>query len=149
MEEQKGEYVAFHLANEKGSKHIWGLASPPFAIRTTLSNGKSVSITLSPLLPSRLYRSPDHTSLRLLLPCLDIVPLVFDCVRERSVSEECAEAIGAERGERPRSLSPGYISDFNPEEDEEDPEEDLADYPVDGGDNDDNESSDDDVEKDK
>ncbi|GKA66317.1 hypothetical protein Tco_0766125, partial [Tanacetum coccineum] len=52
------------------------------------------------------------------------------------------------------ALSPGYIADFNPEENEEDPEEDPADYPVDGGDNDDNKSSDDDdddddVEKDE
>ncbi|GKG49694.1 hypothetical protein Tco_0518468, partial [Tanacetum coccineum] len=50
----------------------------------------------------------------------------------------------------PTGLSPGYIVDFSPEEDEEDP----ADYPADGEDNDDNESSDDDdddddVEKDK
>ncbi|GKE49119.1 reverse transcriptase domain-containing protein [Tanacetum coccineum] len=44
----------------------------------------------------------------------------------------------------PTPLSPGYIADFNPEEDEEDPEEDPADHPVDGGDNDDNESSNDD-----
>ncbi|GKD52179.1 hypothetical protein Tco_1281155, partial [Tanacetum coccineum] len=43
----------------------------------------------------------------------------------------------------PTSLSPGYIADFDPEEDEEDPEDDPADHPVDGGDNDDNESSDD------
>ncbi|GKF03223.1 hypothetical protein Tco_0030146 [Tanacetum coccineum] len=48
------------------------------------------------------------------------------------------------------ALSPGYIADFDPEEDEEDP----ADYHVDRGDNDDNESSDnddddDDVEKDE
>ncbi|GKE61693.1 hypothetical protein Tco_1512060, partial [Tanacetum coccineum] len=39
------------------------------------------------------------------------------------------------------ALSPGYIADFDLEEDEEDP----ADHPVDGEDNDDNESSDDDV----
>ncbi|GKG38006.1 hypothetical protein Tco_0457229, partial [Tanacetum coccineum] len=45
-------------------------------------------------------------------------------------------------------LSPGYIADSNPEEDEEDPEEDPTDYPVDGGDNDDNESSDDDEDDD-
>ncbi|GKF52123.1 hypothetical protein Tco_0148590, partial [Tanacetum coccineum] len=44
----------------------------------------------------------------------------------------------------PTALSPGYIVDFDLEEDEEDPEEDPADHPVDGGDNDDNESSDDD-----
>ncbi|GKD38038.1 G-type lectin S-receptor-like serine/threonine-protein kinase [Tanacetum coccineum] len=44
----------------------------------------------------------------------------------------------------PTALSPGYIIDFDPEEDEEDPEEDPADHPVDGGYNDDNESSDDD-----
>ncbi|GKE75997.1 hypothetical protein Tco_1542117, partial [Tanacetum coccineum] len=48
----------------------------------------------------------------------------------------------------PAALSPGYITDSDPEEDEEDP----ADHPVEGGDNDDNESSDaddddDDVEK--
>ncbi|GKA66333.1 hypothetical protein Tco_0766141, partial [Tanacetum coccineum] len=54
----------------------------------------------------------------------------------------------------PTSLSPGYIVDSNPEEDEVDPKEDPADYLADGGDNDDNESSnddndDDDVEKDK
>ncbi|GKF07783.1 hypothetical protein Tco_0042007, partial [Tanacetum coccineum] len=46
------------------------------------------------------------------------------------------------------ALSPGYIADFNLEEDEEDPEEDLADHPVDEEDNDDNESSDDDVDND-
>ncbi|GKC14521.1 hypothetical protein Tco_1011303, partial [Tanacetum coccineum] len=51
------------------------------------------------------------------------------------------------------ALSPGYIADFDPKEDEEDPKEDPADYPADGGDNYDNESSDDeddddDVEKD-
>ncbi|GKC93380.1 hypothetical protein Tco_1158822 [Tanacetum coccineum] len=55
---------------------------------------------------------------------------------------------------RTTALSPGYIADFDSEEDEEDPEEDPADYHVDGGDNDDNESSDyddddDDVEKDE
>ncbi|GJZ53936.1 hypothetical protein Tco_0608821 [Tanacetum coccineum] len=44
----------------------------------------------------------------------------------------------------PTTLSSGYIADFNPEEDEEDP----ADHPVDGGDNDDNESSDDDNDDD-
>ncbi|GKA51339.1 hypothetical protein Tco_0744535 [Tanacetum coccineum] len=44
----------------------------------------------------------------------------------------------------PTALSPGYIANFNLEEDEEDPKEDPADHPVDGGDNDDNESSDDD-----
>ncbi|GKD14074.1 hypothetical protein Tco_1198481, partial [Tanacetum coccineum] len=44
----------------------------------------------------------------------------------------------------PTALSPGYIADFNPDEDEEDPEEDPANHPVDGGDNDDNESSDND-----
>ncbi|GKD89817.1 hypothetical protein Tco_1365324 [Tanacetum coccineum] len=47
-----------------------------------------------------------------------------------------------------KPLSPGYIADFDPEEDEEDPEEDPADHPVDGGDNDDNESSDDDDDDD-
>nr|GFD50487.1 hypothetical protein [Tanacetum cinerariifolium] len=41
-------------------------------------------------------------------------------------------------------LLPGYINDSNPEEDEEYPEEDPVDYPANGGDNDDNESSDDD-----
>ncbi|GJV87285.1 hypothetical protein Tco_1531223 [Tanacetum coccineum] len=45
----------------------------------------------------------------------------------------------------PIALSPGYIIDFDPEEDEEDPEEDPADHPVDRGDNDDNESSDDEM----
>ncbi|GJT68563.1 hypothetical protein Tco_1020043 [Tanacetum coccineum] len=48
----------------------------------------------------------------------------------------------------PTTLSPGYIADFNSEEDEEDPEDDPADYPTDGGDNDDNESSDDDNDDD-
>ncbi|GJX11735.1 hypothetical protein Tco_0201594 [Tanacetum coccineum] len=32
----------------------------------------------------------------------------------------------------PTALSPGYIANFNPEEDEEDPEEDPADHPADG-----------------
>ncbi|GJY27620.1 hypothetical protein Tco_0403387 [Tanacetum coccineum] len=54
----------------------------------------------------------------------------------------------------PTTLSPGYIADFDPEEDEEDPKESPTDYPADRGDNDDNESSDDDdddddVEKDE
>ncbi|GKA68913.1 hypothetical protein Tco_0768830, partial [Tanacetum coccineum] len=49
----------------------------------------------------------------------------------------------------PTDLSPGYIADFNPEEDKEDPEEDPADHPIDGGDNDDNESSDDDDDDDE
>nr|GEX97749.1 hypothetical protein [Tanacetum cinerariifolium] len=44
----------------------------------------------------------------------------------------------------PTALSPGYIANFDPEEDEEDP----ADYPADGGDNDDNESSNDDDDDD-
>ncbi|GKB78523.1 hypothetical protein Tco_0945418 [Tanacetum coccineum] len=48
----------------------------------------------------------------------------------------------------PTALSPGYIVDFDPEEDEKDPEEDPADHPVDGGDNDDNESSDNDDDND-
>nr|GEW29795.1 hypothetical protein [Tanacetum cinerariifolium] len=48
----------------------------------------------------------------------------------------------------PTTLSPGYIADFNPEEDDEDHEEDRADYPADRGDNDDNESSDDDDDDD-
>ncbi|GJW69773.1 reverse transcriptase domain-containing protein [Tanacetum coccineum] len=48
----------------------------------------------------------------------------------------------------PTALSPGYIADFNPEEDKEDPEEDPAGHPVDGGDNDDNESSIDDDDDD-
>ncbi|GJV50814.1 hypothetical protein Tco_1446555 [Tanacetum coccineum] len=48
----------------------------------------------------------------------------------------------------PTALSPGYIANFDPEEDEEDPEEDPANHPVDGGDNDDNESSDDDEDDD-
>ncbi|GJR12417.1 putative reverse transcriptase domain-containing protein [Tanacetum coccineum] len=45
----------------------------------------------------------------------------------------------------PTALSPGYISNSDPEEDKEDPKEDPADYPADGGDNDDNELSDDDM----
>ncbi|GJS38621.1 hypothetical protein Tco_0563664 [Tanacetum coccineum] len=54
----------------------------------------------------------------------------------------------------PTALSLGYIADSDLEEDKEDPEEDLADHPIDEGDNDDNESSDDDdddddVEKDE
>nr|GEU47276.1 hypothetical protein [Tanacetum cinerariifolium] len=54
----------------------------------------------------------------------------------------------------PTVLSPGYIANSNMKEDEEDHEEDPADHPVDGGDNDGNESSDDDdddddVEKDE
>ncbi|GKE75291.1 hypothetical protein Tco_1537332, partial [Tanacetum coccineum] len=45
----------------------------------------------------------------------------------------------------PTSLSPGYITDSDPEEDpEEDHEEDPTDYPADGGDNDVDESFDDD-----
>ncbi|GJS04229.1 hypothetical protein Tco_0320737 [Tanacetum coccineum] len=32
----------------------------------------------------------------------------------------------------PTALSPGYIVDFDPEEDKEDPEEDPADHPADG-----------------
>ncbi|GKA31152.1 putative reverse transcriptase domain-containing protein [Tanacetum coccineum] len=57
----------------------------------------------------------------------------------------------------PTADSPGYITDSNPEEDEEDLEEDPIDYPADGGDgdddddesSDDDEDDDDDVEEDK
>ncbi|GKD33572.1 hypothetical protein Tco_1249081 [Tanacetum coccineum] len=49
---------------------------------------------------------------------------------------------------RDSTLSPGYIANSDPEEDEKDPEEDPADYPADKGDNDDNESSDDDDDDD-
>ncbi|GKD71722.1 hypothetical protein Tco_1325812, partial [Tanacetum coccineum] len=45
----------------------------------------------------------------------------------------------------PIALSPGYVADSDPEEDEEDP----ADYPADGGDDNDDESSDDDDKDDK
>ncbi|GKG41829.1 hypothetical protein Tco_0473580, partial [Tanacetum coccineum] len=49
----------------------------------------------------------------------------------------------------PVTLSPGYIADFDPEEDqEEDPEEDHVDYPADRGDDDDDVSSDDDDDDD-
>ncbi|GKE57105.1 hypothetical protein Tco_1496290 [Tanacetum coccineum] len=48
----------------------------------------------------------------------------------------------------PIALSPGYISDSDPEEDKEGPEEDSADYPAAEGDNDNNESSDDDNDDD-
>ncbi|GJW31849.1 hypothetical protein Tco_0051881 [Tanacetum coccineum] len=43
----------------------------------------------------------------------------------------------------PTALSPGYVADFDPEEDlKEDPEEDHANYPADGGDDDDNDDDD-------
>nr|GEZ51938.1 hypothetical protein [Tanacetum cinerariifolium] len=48
----------------------------------------------------------------------------------------------------PTALLPGYINNSNPDKDDEDPEEDLVDYPANGGDNDDNESSDDDDDDD-
>ncbi|GJW46312.1 hypothetical protein Tco_0077958, partial [Tanacetum coccineum] len=50
----------------------------------------------------------------------------------------------------PTADSPGYITDFSLEEDEEDPEEDPTNYPANGGDNDDDddESSDDDKDDD-
>ncbi|GJX73207.1 hypothetical protein Tco_0311802 [Tanacetum coccineum] len=35
-------------------------------------------------------------------------------------------------GASPTALSPGYIANFDPEEDKEDPEEDPADHPADG-----------------
>ncbi|GJR62409.1 reverse transcriptase domain-containing protein [Tanacetum coccineum] len=77
---------------------------------------------------------------------------------KRQVSDEELEAPMKDQplfaDASPTALSPGYIADFDPEEDEEDPKENPADYPADGGDNDDNESSnddddDDDVEKDE
>nr|GEV22119.1 hypothetical protein [Tanacetum cinerariifolium] len=48
----------------------------------------------------------------------------------------------------PTALSPGYVVDFDLEEDEEDPKEDPADYPANGGDSNDDESSDDDDDDD-
>ncbi|GKD02251.1 hypothetical protein Tco_1177225 [Tanacetum coccineum] len=49
----------------------------------------------------------------------------------------------------PTALSPGYVVDFDPDEDlEEDPEEDHADYPADGRDGDDEPSDDDDDDDD-
>ncbi|GJS16065.1 hypothetical protein Tco_0410537 [Tanacetum coccineum] len=48
----------------------------------------------------------------------------------------------------PTALSPGYVTDSDPEEDlEEDPKEDPADYPADGGDEEEEESSEDDDDK--
>ncbi|GKA26694.1 hypothetical protein Tco_0712803, partial [Tanacetum coccineum] len=48
----------------------------------------------------------------------------------------------------PIALSPGYVTDSDPEEDpEEDSEDGLVDYPADGGDDDDDDSSDDDEEE--
>ncbi|GJR71375.1 hypothetical protein Tco_0083740 [Tanacetum coccineum] len=63
----------------------------------------------------------------------------------RSLEEpiEGSSTLPADPGS-PTALSPGYITDSDPEEDEEDP----ADHPVEGGDNDDNESSDDDDDDD-
>ncbi|GKA69198.1 hypothetical protein Tco_0775262, partial [Tanacetum coccineum] len=49
----------------------------------------------------------------------------------------------------PAALSPGYIANSDLEDDEEDPEDDLANYPADGGDDDDDESSDDDNDDDE
>ncbi|GJS44870.1 hypothetical protein Tco_0594991 [Tanacetum coccineum] len=50
----------------------------------------------------------------------------------------------------PTALSPSYIANFNPEEDEEDLNEDPTDYSTNERDNSDDESSDDDdVEKDE
>ncbi|GJS49718.1 putative reverse transcriptase domain-containing protein [Tanacetum coccineum] len=46
----------------------------------------------------------------------------------------------------PKALSPSYVDDFDPEED---PEEDHADYPADGGDGDDEPSDDDDDDDDE
>ncbi|GKC86717.1 hypothetical protein Tco_1147366, partial [Tanacetum coccineum] len=47
------------------------------------------------------------------------------------------------------ALSPGYMADFDPDEDsEEDPEEDHVDYPADRGDDDDEPSDDDDYDTD-
>ncbi|GJU63472.1 hypothetical protein Tco_1245307 [Tanacetum coccineum] len=62
----------------------------------------------------------------------------------RREQEDTNEGSALPADASPTTLSSDYIVDFNPKEDEEDPEEDLADHPVDEGDNDDNESSDDD-----
>ncbi|GKE21353.1 hypothetical protein Tco_1432865 [Tanacetum coccineum] len=49
----------------------------------------------------------------------------------------------------PTALSPGYVADSDPDKDlEEDPEEDHADYPADGGDGDDDPFDDDDDDDD-
>ncbi|GKD81337.1 hypothetical protein Tco_1348176, partial [Tanacetum coccineum] len=49
----------------------------------------------------------------------------------------------------PTALSPGYVTDSDPDKDpKEDPEEDHADYPADGGDDDDEPSDDDDDDDD-
>ncbi|GJW77547.1 hypothetical protein Tco_0139229 [Tanacetum coccineum] len=48
----------------------------------------------------------------------------------------------------PIALSSGYIVDFDPKKDKEDPEDDPTNHHVNGGDNNDNESSDDDDDDD-
>nr|GFB50260.1 hypothetical protein [Tanacetum cinerariifolium] len=48
----------------------------------------------------------------------------------------------------PIALSPGYVVDSDPENDEKDPKEDPADYPADKGNNNDDESSNDDNDDD-
>ncbi|GJX33221.1 putative reverse transcriptase domain-containing protein [Tanacetum coccineum] len=67
------------------------------------------------------------------------IKLSFDVELEEPMKDQPLSADAS-----PTALSPGYIANFNLEEDEEDPEEDPADYPANEGDNSDDKSSDDD-----
>ncbi|GJS55214.1 hypothetical protein Tco_0628576 [Tanacetum coccineum] len=62
--------------------------------------------------------------------------IFWDCTLKTLASDEELEGpmkdqpLSADAS--PTALSPGYIVDFDPEEDKEDPEEDPADHPADG-----------------
>ncbi|GJU83676.1 hypothetical protein Tco_1286041 [Tanacetum coccineum] len=57
---------------------------------------------------------------------------VYDEVASDEELEELMKDQPLSADASPTALSPGYIADSNPEEDKEDPEEDLADHPADG-----------------
>nr|GEW00125.1 hypothetical protein [Tanacetum cinerariifolium] len=85
---------------------------------------------------------------------VSLLPLIFITTARYASWQEPIKDQPLPTDASPTALSPGYIVDFNPKEDEEDPKEDPTDYPADGGDNEDDESSDDDdndddVEKDE
>ncbi|GKA31828.1 reverse transcriptase domain-containing protein [Tanacetum coccineum] len=80
-------------------------------------------------------------------PYRDAFSVIFGLSITRASDEELEEPIKDQplpADASPTALSPGYIVDSDPKEDEEDP----ADHPADEGDNDDNESSGDDDDDD-
>ncbi|GJV48296.1 hypothetical protein Tco_1438508 [Tanacetum coccineum] len=128
-----------------------------------VSRAKILSCLLHPRSPTppnknsvyTVFRARDESFWELMWSCLMVVLRVhrytdtMDSLCCVTCTASDAEAPSEDQSlpidASPTALSPGYVTDSDPDEDsEEDLKEDHADYPTDGGDDDDDEPSDDD-----